>query len=37
MQTEIQKLDVLAVLKDLGIEESTEKSIIEVQNKIDLL
>ena len=37
VDTEIQKLDVLAVLKDLGIEESTEKSIIEVQNKIDLL
>jgi GTP-binding protein HflX len=35
--TEVQKLDVLAVLKDLGLDDAVEDSPIEVLNKIDLL
>ena len=35
--TEVQKTDVLAVLKDLGLGETVEDTLIEVLNKIDLL
>ena len=35
--TEVQKTDVLAVLKDLGLGDAVENSLIEVLNKIDLL
>ncbi len=35
--TKVQKMDVLAVLKDLGLGEGVEDTLIEVLNKIDLL
>jgi GTP-binding protein HflX len=35
--TNAQKLDVLAVLKDLGLADTIENTLIEVFNKIDLL
>ncbi|NQV84817.1 MAG: GTPase HflX [Rhodospirillales bacterium] len=37
VDTESQKIDVLAVLKDLGLGDAIEGSLIEVLNKIDLL
>ena len=37
IDTKVQKIDVLAVLKDLGLGDSVENSLIEVLNKIDLL
>ena len=36
-ETENQKKDVLAVLRDLGLGETVEDTLIEVLNKIDLL
>jgi GTP-binding protein HflX len=37
VDTEAQKTDVLAVLKDLGLGDAVEGTLIEVLNKIDLL
>jgi len=37
VDTEVQKMDVLAVLKDLGLGCAIEDTLIEVLNKIDLL
>ena len=37
VDTEIQKIDVLAVLKDLGLGDVVESTLIEVLNKTDLL
>ncbi len=35
--SEAQRADVLAVLSDLGLDETAEDGLIEVMNKIDLL
>ncbi|MBT3305436.1 MAG: GTPase HflX, partial [Alphaproteobacteria bacterium] len=37
VDTEAQKTDVLAVLKNLGLDDAAEDSLIEVLNKIDLM
>jgi GTP-binding protein HflX len=37
IDTKVQKIDVLAVLKDLGLGDAVENTLIEVLNKIDLL
>jgi GTP-binding protein HflX len=36
-ESEAQKMDVLAVLRELGLEAAIEQNLIEVLNKIDLL
>ncbi|WP_455372237.1 GTPase HflX [Limibacillus halophilus] len=35
--TELQKREVISVMKDLGLEEKLEEGVLEVLNKIDLL
>ena len=37
VDTDIQKTDVLTVLKDIGLSDTVETTLIEVLNKIDLL